>query len=566
MTASVEVLWSQWIPLRDGERLSARHYRPRGAGALPVIVTQTPYGSDHYHDRAMFFARQGYAFALVDCRGRGDSTGDFVPELIDYDDGYDMVEWLAAQPWCDGQVAMWGGSYSGENQWNTLLRRPPHLRTIAPAAATYTPADYPFRGPIRSRYMLQWLALVSGRSASPFNLFADPQVWIDAYTAHYRSGRPFAELEAFCGKSSRFFNEYVSHPAHDPYWNQYRFAVADFAGFDIPILTIAGQYDDSQRGSLFYLAEHERAGTPGGVARHYAVIGPWDHGGTRTAQTVFGGATFGKAAALDLNRLHLDWYDWTLRGGARPVFLQDRIAYYVTGAEEWRYAPAFDAISDRAEILYLGSAGRAGAINDSGRLTPTPTSGVGSDSYRFDPRDLGRADDEQTPHTDWLTDPRYDQDLRGNGLVYHTAPLEQDLSIAGCPRLRLWLQLDAPDADFQVTLAEIDPEGRYLKLCEDFLRARYRTGCDRELWAQPDAVEAYDFDGFTFVARRIRAGSRLRLVVRCPDSIHYQKNPQTGGDVDHQAPADGRPATIRLHHNSDHPSALTLPLAAPHAA
>lgn len=327
MNQSVEILWNLRIPLRDGVTLAARIYRPRDAAPLPVILTITPYGGDNYHVYAMYFARHGYNFAMVDCRGRGDSEGNFIPEFIDAADGYDAVEWLAAQPWCDGQVGMWGGSYSGENQWYTLQTKPPHLKTIVPAAATCLPVDYGWRGPVRSKYSLQWLALVSGKNASPFNLFGEEQLWIDIYTAHFLSGKAFNELELFFGKKSRHFQEYVQHPPHHPYWEQLRLTPDDYRGFNIPILTIAGQYDDAQRGSLHYLAEHERAGSPAGTQNHFAVIGPWDHSGTRTADRNVGGADFGANCVIDLKKLHLEWYDWVMKKGARPAFLQAQTAY-----------------------------------------------------------------------------------------------------------------------------------------------------------------------------------------------------------------------------------------------
>jgi predicted acyl esterase len=100
------VTWGAKIPMRDGVRLNATLYRPHGSKeALPVIFTMTPYISDTYHDRAMYFARNGYVFALVDVRGRGNSEGHFEPFVSDGRDGHDVVEWLARQPWCTGKVA-----------------------------------------------------------------------------------------------------------------------------------------------------------------------------------------------------------------------------------------------------------------------------------------------------------------------------------------------------------------------------------------------------------------------------------------------------------------------------
>src|SRR5947208_5556929 len=124
--STVEALWGAKIPTRDSVRLNATIYRPAGAGPLPVVFTFTPYLGDSYHARATWFARHGYVYALVDVRGRGNSEGRFEPMVNEGRDGYDVVEWLARQPWSNGKVAMWGGSYAGQDQWATAKEVPPH--------------------------------------------------------------------------------------------------------------------------------------------------------------------------------------------------------------------------------------------------------------------------------------------------------------------------------------------------------------------------------------------------------------------------------------------------------
>src|SRR4051794_41984896 len=101
----------------------------------PVIFTPPPNIGDSYQDGAMYFARHGYVYALVDVRGRGDSGGVFDPFAQEARDGYDAVEWLARQPGSNGKVAMWGGSYAGLDHRTVAKERPPHLATIVPPAA-----------------------------------------------------------------------------------------------------------------------------------------------------------------------------------------------------------------------------------------------------------------------------------------------------------------------------------------------------------------------------------------------------------------------------------------------
>ncbi len=140
----IDLIWGVKIPMRDGIQLNATLYKPKESEPSGAVFTLTPYIADSYHPRANYFARNGYAFLLVDCRGRGNSEGDFEPFVNEGRDGYDVIEWIAGQIWCNGSVAMWGGSYGGFNQWMTLKEFPPHLKTIVPVASAHAGVDFPF--------------------------------------------------------------------------------------------------------------------------------------------------------------------------------------------------------------------------------------------------------------------------------------------------------------------------------------------------------------------------------------------------------------------------------------
>src|SRR5580698_6825514 len=132
------------IPLRDGVRLNATLYKPSPmTGKLPVIFMLSPYPDATSHPSGSYFARRGYIYAYVDVRGRGDSEGTFNPLAQEANDGYDVVEWFAKQPWSNGKVAMFGGSYAGGDQWQTAATHPPHLVTIAPVASVRAGVDFP---------------------------------------------------------------------------------------------------------------------------------------------------------------------------------------------------------------------------------------------------------------------------------------------------------------------------------------------------------------------------------------------------------------------------------------
>ncbi len=557
----VDLTWGVRIPMRDGVHLNATLYAPKPqTEPLPAIFTMTPYIADSYHERAYTFAQRGYVFALVDCRGRGNSEGVFRAMQDDAQDGYDTVEWLAAQPWCNGKVGMWGGSYAGFNQWATASRFPPHLATLAPAAAACPGVDVPWVNGVLDTYEVRWLILVAGRTGNS-NLFGEESFWIDKWRELYLNHLPYKDLDRIVGCPSPTFQEWVAHPSLDDYWASMAPTQEQFARIDLPILTITGHYDDDQPGALHFYRQHMALASAAARERHFLIIGPWDHAGTRTPQREFGGLTFGEASIIDLNQLHTEWYDWTMKDGPRPEFLQARVAYYVAGAEEWKYADRLESIATGTRRLYLDSHG--GQANDafhSGVLADEPPGESAPDRYVYDPLDTRPAEIERQPIKDTFTDQRYALNLFGNGLVYHSPPFAEDTEVSGTVTFVAWIALDVPDTDFIVTLYEILPDGRSVWLTHDLLRARYRESLREAKPVTPGEITRYVFDDFLWFSRRVGRGSRLRLVIACPNSIHWQKNYNSGGVVAEETAADARTAHVTLYHDAAHPSYLELPV------
>jgi putative CocE/NonD family hydrolase len=557
--AEIDFMWGVKIPMRDGAFLNGTVYKPKHAAPMPVSFTMTPYISDSYHPRGFYFAQHGYAFVLVDCRGRGNSEGKFDPFMWDEQDTHDVVEWLATQDWCDGSVTMWGGSYAGFNQWMALKANPPHLKTIVPAAAAHVAVDFPFQKNIWGPYELQWLTFTSGVTGNG-NLFAEDAFWIAKFRELYLNHRPFRELDQIVGNVSTMFQTRIAHPIPDPYWDKLALTPAEYDRITMPILTITGHYDADQFGAMHYYHEHMKSASPA-RDQHYLIMGPWDHAGTRTPQAEFGGLKFAEASLLDLNKLHVEWYDWTMKGGAKPEFLKARVAYYLAGAETWKYADSLETIADETRRLYLSSDGSAGDVFRSGSLSATAPGAQPPDSYVYDPLDTRRAALEETsPFETWYVDQRYTLHTDGDALIYHSAPFTEATEITGYVRLALWLALDVPDTDFQVSLFEILPDGSGILLTQDLMRARYRESLREEKLVEPGVVNEYVFDGFSFFSRQVAKGSRLRLFITAPNSIYFQKNYNSGGAVMDESGADARTAHVVLYHDAEHPSALDLPI------
>jgi putative CocE/NonD family hydrolase len=560
--SDVDLLWGVRIPMRDGVNLNATVWKPADSmDPLPVIFTLTPYISDSYHMRAYYFAQNGYVYATVDVRGRGNSEGAFEPLANEARDGHDIVEWFAQQPWCNGKVTMWGGSYAGFDQWSTAKEFPPHLITIVPAAAAHPGIDIPSISNIFYPYVMQWLTLTSGVTPNT-NLFGESSFWIQKFRKLYLEHIPFRRLDSIIGNTSTHFQTLLFHPTYDEYWAAMVPTPEDYAKMALPILTITGSYDADQLGAMQYYRMHMKYGSPEGKSKHYIIIGPWDHAGTRTPKKEFGGCKFGDASLLDMNKLHLEWYDWTMKDGPKPEFLKNRAAYYVMGAEEWKYADSLEAITASKQKLYLNSTdGRANDVFASGLLSKQTPDKSKPDSFIYDPLDVRPAELEKEEVQNIITDQRHALSLFGNGVVYHTIAFTEDTEVSGFPRMTAWISIDVPDTDFHVTLSEILPDGTSILLSQALLRARYRESLSAAKPVKPGEITRYDFNGFTFFSRRIGKGSRLRLVLSCPNSINLQKNYNSGGAIADETAKDARTAYIMIYHDARYPSTLELPLA-----
>jgi len=558
----IDMQWGVKIPMRDGVRLNATVYQPHEQkDPLPVIFTFTPYIGDSYLDRATYFAQNGYVYALVDVRGRGNSGGAFEPFVNEGRDGYDVVEWLAKQSWSNGKIAMWGGSYAGFDQWTTLKEFPPHLATIVPAAAAHPAIDFPFSGNIYSSYIIQWLTFTSGVTSNA-NLFGDSPFWKDKFTEVYMQHLPFQDLDRVVGNTTTVFHKWLDHPAEDGYWNAMAPTTADYGKIAIPILTITGHYDGDQAGAMTYYRRHMKYGTEAAKAQHYLVVGPWDHAGTRTPTREVGGLVFADTSLVDLNRLHKQWYDWTMKGGQKPDFLKDRVAYFVAGEDKWKYVSSLEALSPNMQKLYLSSTeGHANDVFEAGKLNANETAAQQApDHYVYDPLDVRPASVQRRNGGHYLTDQTNVLNLFGNGLIYHSDVFPTDTEITGYIKLVAWIAMDVPDTDFAAELYEVKSDGTSIQLTGDMMRARYRDSPTKEKLVKPGEMNRYEFNGFTFFSRKVSKGSRLRLFLSCPNTIQLEKNYNSGKMVALETAKDARTAHVTVYHDAGHASYLEIPV------
>ena len=557
----VEYRWGIKIPTSDGTLLSATLYKGKSSDGkqLSTIVTITPYISDRYHSDALYFARHGFAFLVVDTRGRGNSGGTFNPlNLEDGKDGKDVVEWIAKQKWSNGKVGMRGGSYGGYNQWVTARYFPPHLKTIAPIASPYHGVDFPMEQGVQRPFTIRWLTLTGGRTAQNQS-FGDNDFWNRKFLSYHREGIKYLDLDDFVGNPIKIFDEWARRPLIDDEWRALVPSSQELSRLNLPILSITGYYDGDQPGALEHFKSHMKYGSEEGKSKHYLLLGPWDHAGTRSPKQKVGGFEFGDKMVFNALELDRDWYKFAFGEHQRPSFLKDRVTYFVSGANIWRGAASLDAISNETLTYSLNSKNERHDAFNTGHLTKNSVNdGSKSSFYLYDPLDIKKAEQEQ--NNNFLIDQSEVMQTNGNGIIFHSSPFVEETEISGFPRLEGWFELNVPDTDIKATLYEVFPDGESILLSSHTLRVRHRDGAESERMMEPGVPEKLVFEHFDFFSRSINRGSRLRLFLRPANALGDQRNFNSDKPVYLQTRSDARTAIVRLYHSKKYPSYLHLPV------
>ncbi|WP_282081242.1 CocE/NonD family hydrolase [Aquimarina algiphila] len=557
----VDVKFYQKIKMSDGIKLSSNVYIPVDSKEKhPVILIITPYISDENHSRGLFFARNGYVLITVDSRGRGNSEGEFIPFENDGKDGYDIVNWISKQPWCDGNIGMLGGSYRGMTQWLTLKHFPKNLKTIIPIASVGPGRDFPKYNNIFSSYSLRWLMFTSGKTYNG-NLFAQ-DFWKVKQEKLYTSGIPFNKYDSIVGFHNKIFQKWLEHPTHDTYWKNFYLTPKENYRINIPILSITGHFDGDQMGTLLYYKSHMEYGNTNAKKNHYLLIGPWSHGGTRNPKNELGGLKFGKNAVINMNQLYLDWFDWTLKGGKEPAQLKNRVMYYEMGSNQWKHAADINSISNGEMVLYLSSLhSNAKDVFFSGDLAEEPSDDdLEPDSITYNPflREGINNPSYKDNSDNNYTSQGYIND--GNILIYASIPFEENTTVNGKIKLEAYISMNVEDTDLRFTAYEITSENKSIFLQEDFLRAKYRNSLEKAEKVSKDKIVRYTLEGRNMFSRIIKKGSRIRLVFSTVDSPNYQKNYNYWKDSAYQSNEHSQKAQLKLYHNTKYPSRVILPI------
>lgn len=513
------------VAMRDDMRLATRVFLPEGDGPWPVILTRTPYNQAPSARRAPRYTGASYAFVTQDVRGRYASDGVFEPYQTDIEDGYDTVEWIAAQPWCNGKVGMSGRSAMGIAVNLAAAADPPHLVCgyIVTAPESLFDESYFMGGIFREHFRGNFMRLTG----------AEDQI-------------PIMKARAVL----------------DEQWNRTDF-VHHRANVDIPIYNVGGWYDMFAKGAINNFVALQYFGREGARGNQKLLMETWGH------SPLDGELEYPGEAGLDAGFSdEMRWFDHWLKGVDNGIMNEPAMTYYHMASARK------GAASDKNRLIRTNTWPPAARdtryyLHADGALsTQRPSAPGASTNYRFDPANpvptLGGANYNNLPEQSAITVGPVDQRSikdRGDYLRFQTAPLEEDVTIQGKIDFELWAATDGPDTDFMVKLVDVYPDGYEAILLDSPIRARYRNGRRPEgiTMMQPGRPELMVIDLWS-LSQTFEKGHRIAVHVTSSNYPRFEVNANTG-EAAGKSSIPPRVATNTIFHESDRPSALVLPIA-----
>jgi len=522
----------EYAVMRDGTRLAANVFRPAGKGPWPVILSRTPYLKDGRRTeqnpnpaeglakQAKRYTDAGYVYVLQDVRGKGRSQGFYAAFENDIEDGYDSVEWAAAQPWSNGKVGMTGGSALGITANSAAMANPPHL---VAAYVVVAPADrlsysYP-GGVLKEKDTIGWLR---------------------------QQGTSEEQLDRV---RQRAFD--------DVSWN--RVAMTTNRKYiDIPIFNVGGWYDIFNGGTVDNFAWLQNHGAPGARGNQKLLMGPFGHGQLSGDLDYPGNDRIGLAGDREIR-----WFDHWLKGADNGIMDEPPVSYFMmASAKKGALSPKNRMIAAanwppaHREVRYYLAEGRA-------LTTRAPTDAEEKISYRFDP-----AKPVETFGGANLTFERGPMDQRAVGqrqdyLRFQTPVLEKDVAIAGPVKMELWAATDGPDTDFVVKLVDVYPDGYEALVLDAPVRTRFRDGRmpGEVRMMTPGAPEKLTIDLWP-TALTFEKGHRIAVHVTSSNAPRFEVNPNTG-EAPGSAKLKPRVAVNTVYLDASRPSAIVLPVVYP---
>jgi putative CocE/NonD family hydrolase len=566
--SGIRALGKQMIEMSDGIKLATLVYLPEDGteGPYPVIFMRTPYGIGGLIDAYWHYCARGYGLVFQSCRGtcywdpehRSEGTWEFC--INEPSDGAEALEWLAQQPWCDGNVSMLGGSYVGYTQWTGSMAGNPVLKSLIPEVSMGTVhSDQPYWGG----------GFIEGLAYYCFWMLNTPILEDRTWTEILRH-RPLIEIDSYAtGRDIPQWNTILEHWRLDDYWRKQDWYRGDHPR-DFSSFQISGWFDDDFPGTRRNWELMQKKGK----GPQKLLIGPWKHG--YNVDRKLNGFSFGLDALRDdIWLLKQKWFDRFLKGIENGVEMPP-VEYFVLGADEWRDADQWPPKEMESRNLYFHSNGKANVLSSYGQLSPmAPDRQEPSDRYRYNPAD---------PAPNWMSFDRMErwQDVqsfpydfkdiesRQDVVVYTTEPLEEDLTIVGDVLVALYASCNVRDTDWWAYLSDVYPDGQSVRLTTGMIRARFRNNEDKihnvfgtnfeketHLSGNMRDVVRYHIP-LRSIAATFKKGHRIRIaVMNACDNFSFP-NSNTGENEAYVTRTVV--GTMAIHHNRQHPSHVILPV------
>ena len=578
------------IPLRDGTKISCDIYRANDNEKRPVVIEKSPYEKKQFwpiHSQLCspyVMAQKGYVAVIVEDRGRNMSEGTWHPFIDDAQDTYDAVEWAAVQPWSNGKVGLYGNCGYGYETYQGAAANPPHLKAIF--AHTTSPNPYGswtyHNGVYHLAFMSAWTAVQSMDTAihdfgmSPEEMGAK---YYPEFYRYYLSGRtrppkpqdaweaaprdlPVADIPGL--SDMPYWKEWHKHPGYDDYWKQANtIEKAKEGKINVPVLQLIGWYDNSCQDNVEMFKALQENSDPSVRNKHRFVVGPWDHSAYYNNRASYSGERdfgFENETGTSLSiPMFFSWFNYWLKDegdGFMPG--ENAIRYFHMGENVWKEAPSWPPAHQEVKY-YLHSAGRANSSMGNGTLSEKAPSVEPLDTYVYDPLDPvlsvgGRSMLMATGVWD-----QAEIEKRNDVLVYTTPALAEKVAIAGSIKLELYASSNCPDTDFAVKLVDVEPDGYCANITEGIIRARYRNGCDHEVFLNPGEVTKFEIS-IDDVAHTFMPGHRIRLAIASSDFPNFDRNLNSKISPALGTEKDARKAVQQIFHEGKYPSNIVLPV------
>ncbi len=536
------------IRMRDGVRLQNYLYLPPGQGPFPALLARCMYGADKVEDRARFWADRGYVVLLQNIRGRHGSEGGPVGRNDFAKDGYDTMDWMVAQAWCNHRIGTFGRSALARVQVATaFLAHPAHL-AMAPVVLPYKMMSR-LGGAIMFSQIPQWMYMAqSGRELNP----VETVEWMP-----HLFKLPVTSVLDDLGGPLDQYREIVTN-AHENYFSD-PLRPEKFEALRTPNLMVTGWYDHCGTGPVDFYMDTMAHASEEQKRNTHLIVGPWDHSVAGDEAREY---DFGPQADLDHSAIEAAFFEHHLKGQP-PAEALAPVKIFVMGRNEWRDEQEWPLAHAQETKLYLHSDGDVAGAWVRGSLSLDPPGEERPDRFTYDPADpvptWGGANSAPARVLAMKRGAR-DQRItlyRRDVLTFYSDPLQAPLEVTGMLKLVLYAASSAVDTDFTAKLMDVAPDGNARLLSDGVVRARFRNDLGTPEFIEPGAVYRYEIDLWS-TSNEFQPGHRIALAISSSNFPRINRNLNTGGD--NERDSDFVAANQTIFHDSRYPSHLVLPV------